>query len=81
MFCTVVPQADELPVAPVTLPGSLAGSVAATPRNVRINTSYDGMGLTGRQHSRDDSDSSFSSSHRSVMANRIKRSSSVILAA
>ncbi|KAL0052814.1 hypothetical protein WJX82_008196 [Trebouxia sp. C0006] len=77
-------QVEDLPVAPATLPGSLGGTAAhtpRTPRNVRIRTSFEGLGGTPHQDSKDVSESSFSSSRRHTLANRVKRSSSVIIAA
>ena len=71
-------------MAPATLPGSLGGTAAhtpRTPRNVRIRTSFEGLGGTPHQDSKDVSESSFSSSRRHTLANRVKRSSSVIIAA
>ena len=85
---TNVMQAEDLPVAPANLPGSMTNSMTSTvphtPRNVRIRTSSEALGSLGgtpRQDSRDGSESSFSSSRRSVMAARVKRSSSVLLGA
>lgn len=71
-------------MAPAMLPGSLGGTVShtpRTPRNVRIRTSFEGSGGTPRQDSKDASESSFSNSRRHTLANRVKRSSSVIVAA
>ena len=72
-------QAEDLPVAPVVIPGSMSVSVAHTPRTVRIQIGSEAPPGGGRR-SQDASDASFSTRHTPMSA-RIKRSSSVLLAA
>lgn len=72
-------QAEDLPVAPVIIPGSMSGSVAHTPRAVRLHVGSEAP--AGDRKSHDASEASFSSTRRTPMSARIKRSSSVLLGA
>ena len=75
-------QAEDLPVAPVVIPGSLSNSAAQTPRAVRIQLGSEASGnLHASRRSQDASDPSFSNSRRTPMSARIKRSSSVLFGA
>lgn len=77
-------QAEDLPVAPVIIPGSMSGSAAHTPRAVRLHVGSEAPAGDRRSHDRrshDASEASFTSTRRTPMSARIKRSSSVLLGA
>ena len=78
-------QEDDLPVVPTVLPGSMIN----TPRDVLLRTSRSGVATpepsgasrTAAPEAQDSPDDSFTSRPRPSVGAKIKRSSSVLLAA